>query len=195
MASLSIQKVLLAASTFLLLSISSPVKALPGDTMNLAVNRLRNSPFLRGIALRQERLGPFTFYDASFQYGRTAARVSLKSPDLRWEDSITATLSVLGGVSRNFLGSRIIEESYNLREDEEFIELLQGVWGEAVAQDFVASRFTDRRREVTDEFRTAYKGQQFGYIAALHCSQVGCTLHFHILSHHDWEFRRLPYTL
>lgn len=194
MVSLFTKKTLLVASTFLFLSIASPVKALPGDTMNLAASRLRNSPLLRNVALRQERLGLFTLYNASFQYGRTAARVSLRSPDSRWEDSIAATLSVWGDASGGLLGSRLVEEGYNLRQDEEFIELLQGVWGEAVAQDFMASRFTDRRREFTEEFRTAYKGQQFGYIADWHCSQVGCAFHFHILSHNDWEFRRLPYT-
>lgn len=187
------RKISLAISTLLFIFVS-PVNALPGDNINVATGRLNNSVLLRGVPLRETRLGNHVSYSASFRHRGNPARVAISSPDRPFTNSLIPSISILQNPP---LGFRLIRDGYNLRQDEEFLELLTSIWGNSLVQDFRSSRFTDRQLEQDNNrtFRTAYKGQRFGYIASWYCSDIDCTFYFHIYSHNDWEFHRKPAVL
>lgn len=175
-------------AALLAFGMQSPMQALPGDTLEVARTRLSSSPLLEGVNLQRQGSAPYIWYEATIQHNGSTVKVSVSPPASHWENSVSVAIRI----SQSTIGSRLSTQDYNLRQDEAFLEILQRLYGDDVVQDFIGSRFTDRRQEVTNEYRTAYRGERFGYIANVPPASSH-ELHFVILSHSDWEFRRVPY--
>ena len=76
------------------------------------------------------------------------------------------------------------------------LELISGIWGDAIANDFVSSRFTDRVEEEgrsSNAHRTSYKGERYGYTIRYMRGIPQITeprVAFIIQSHEEWDAHR-----
>lgn len=172
-----------------IISGNAPLQALPGDSFDISLRRLRSRPLLSNITFKKRGSSPYIWHEATIQYNGASIDISVSPPYSSWEDSVVHSITI----TQSSIGSRLSTQDYNLRQDEAFLTIIREIWGEEVTQDFISSRFTDRRREYTDEYRTAYKGSRFGYVASVPPSNTH-QFHFSIFSHNDWEFRRMPFT-
>jgi hypothetical protein len=173
-----------------IISGNSSLQALPGDSLDISLRRLRSRPLLSNITFKKQGSSPYIWHEATIPYNGATIKISVSPPSSDWDNAVSHSILI----TQSSIGSRLSAQDYNLRQDEAFLEIVRSIWGEEVAQDFISSRFTDKRREITDEYRTAYKGDRFGYIANIPPSN-SYQFHFSILSHNDWEFRRMPFAI
>ena len=83
------------------------------------------------------------------------------------------------------IGSSLGNDNYNPRQDEDLLDLIQSLWGEEIAQDFVASRFTNGYTTPGLNYRNIYQGEHFGYVAMYNYGSFTKPFYFRIWSLQD----------
>lgn len=125
-------------------------KALPGQRLSdLDLNQYSNLTEERAIRLTSYQGSVadelLTLYSTR-QYRTSGQPVEAASPDIHLWVNRNNTIffeSLASGSSGASVSRRLLESDYNPREDQAVISLASSVWGEAIVQDFVNSRFTD----------------------------------------------------
>ncbi|MGF1524176.1 MAG: hypothetical protein ACFBSF_17795 [Leptolyngbyaceae cyanobacterium] len=126
--------------------------ALPGDTFQEAKETLRSSTLFEGVPLPVEQPGlqnyslktPYDGGEAVLYLYLENGTVRSEALQLRYPDTVVA-FDREGGLG---------------------LDLVEATWGEGVAQDFVASRYTDVIEEPHRSPSYFYLGEQYGYMVS-----------------------------
>lgn len=164
--------------------------ALPGSTLEQSVQHIQSNDIGRRASFDRDTLVVYTFYTATLVHEGINLSISVASPAASFFQDNTDSLSV----SNSPIGAQLAEDNYNIRQDDRFVELVEGIWGGTVAQDFENSQFTDRYRYEygANEFihRNLYRGQRFGYSVSYDDRES--SLYIRIYSLQDWAYMRIP---
>ncbi|MEL6382633.1 MAG: hypothetical protein AAFQ89_09185 [Cyanobacteria bacterium J06626_18] len=167
----------LFSTTFALL-IPGSAHALPGDTFQQAENTLRSSTLFEGV--------PFPTEQPGLQH------YSLKTPYDEGEAVLYLYLEN-GTVRSEVLQLRYPDTAISFeREGGLGLELVASTWGEGVAQDFAASRYTDVIEEPHRSPSYFYLGEQYGYMISTlpeHQGDSGIYT-LSVMDHAAWEEAR-----
>jgi hypothetical protein len=164
------RKILLAVAFFACsLGFAGSIEALPGDSLPTAIRKYNRNSLFRGVEIKKEREGfgqpgfipvPVESYGipspSPIRYGTSRLQLGLTiHPDKNGrvvEESIT-TVPGIANIHE--------QENYNPRQDPKFIELIAMAWGQAIANDFASSRFTDNYQSLA--ILHVYEGKNFAY--------------------------------
>lgn len=164
-------------------------QALPGDTVQSAIQRFRQNELTRNADFQPINFGNnyIPEYRATILYQDISINISISTPEANFTNNVSESF----WIDNPSIGNRLNQHNYNLREDERLLQIIAGIWGESVAIDFANSLFTDRIEEVAQTaHRTSYKGDKFGYTARY--MNIENRFAFTVSTLEEWELRRLP---
>lgn len=168
------------------LIISKPCFSLPGDSIQKSIKHINRNQLGEGLIFKPFYINSILVnYEARIQFQGNNVKIIVGEK----VSDIQKNYSEAVFIENSSIGQSLSKQGYNLRRDQAVNELISRIWGEAISQDFINSRFIDRYYE-NGRHRTTYQGKKFGYIA-YYADYGDRFFRFDIYSLKDWETFRI----
>ncbi|HEY9824760.1 MAG TPA: hypothetical protein V6D19_04880 [Stenomitos sp.] len=174
-----------------------PLYALPGDSVEVAIQRFNRNQLSSNALFSPWKLGDtIVHYVSNISYKNNVLNVDIRIPERNghaFEDIVESF-----NIENSSIGSKLKQSDYNLRKDDILLNIIEGLWGDQITQDFSKSRFTNRYINTFrgQSFSTLYKGEKFGYSARYYSTYSASarkefSFNFVVSSLRDWKIFQL----
>jgi hypothetical protein len=144
--------------------------ALPGDTTEVAIERFHTKTLSRNAQFRSKNddKNKISQYESKVNYRNQILNISVFLPSkllLGITASPNPNQDIVESVKieNSSIALKLAWREYNPRQDQIILNIVQGLWGETVAQDFLNSRFQSGFQGDNGLTENVYIGNQFIY--------------------------------